>query len=290
MEKRVFLCQRIPSPPLLSSRLPFASLLPEKNFELKMRFTKGDVGAFFDSRTTPADLLSERTRLLENDGDRYWALASEGEELLEETIQLAGDLDTISPFDFSPLSPREKCRALGRLWEADYLLMKPDLQGVFRLYGGCVCFPSHWDLGSKMNRPMASIHGPVPGLNDALGRQIDGFLGKIKPGISWERGNWGLCRSPDRNLHPHLDFPRLDETVTLDEVWWRLEEQSLVSLPKSGGILFGIKLVIRPLSELKAHREARLGLVSAIETMSDEMAAYKGILPARERLLALLST
>lgn len=135
---------------------------------------------------------------------------------------------------------------------------------------------------------MAAIHQAVPGLNEALGRQINGFLQKIKPGISWERGNWGLSRSPERNLHPSLDLPRLDHSVSLKEVWWRLEEQSLVALPNSGGILFGIKLVIRPLTEIKKNEDARLGLIRALETMPDEMAAYKGILRARQRLLDLL--
>lgn len=270
--------------------MDFTPLLPDRDFDLRMRFQKGEVASFFQSRHTPPEVLAERTRLLDESPTRYAALAREGEALLEETIGLAISLDTISRTSFDDLPPFEKCRALGKVWEADFLLMKPDAEGTFRLFGGCVCFPSHWDLGEKMGLPMTTIHQPVPGLNKTLGRQINGFLEKIKPGISWERGNWGLSRSPERNLHPSLDLPRLDDSVTVEEVWWRLEEQSLVALPDSGGILFGIKLVIRPLIEIKQNEDSRLGLIRALETMSDEMAAYKGILPARQRLLDLLSS
>jgi hypothetical protein len=253
-----------------------------------MRFTKGDPASFFDSRVAPSDLLAERSSFLEGDPDLYTALAPEGEELLDETIALAHSLETLPDFNFTSLAPLQKCHALGKLWEADFLLMKPDAEGTFRMFGGCVCFPSHWDLSEKMGRSMLSIHQPVPGLNEALGRQINGFLAKIKPGISWERGNWGLSASPERNLHPSLNRPHLHRSIELEQVWWRLEEQSLVSLPESGGILFGIKLDIRPLSEIRNDPDGRAGLIRALQTMSPEMAVYKGIEPGRGRLLELL--
>lgn len=259
-----------------------------------MRFEKGDIASFFRSKDRNTPELVERRALIESHPETYTGLRPEGHDLLEETIALAINLDTLPEgFDsagFAKLEPIKKCHLLGQLWEADYLLMKPDHEGVFRLACGCVCFPSHWDLGEKMGLPMAAIHDAVPGLNDALGRQINAFLSRIKPGISWERGNWGLSRSPESNLHPSIDLPRLDQTVSLDEVWWRLEEQSLVSLPGSGGILFGIKLVIRPLAEIKNDPQGRAGMIRALESMPEEMAAYKGIASARSRLLDLMKS
>ena len=38
-------------------------------------------------------------------------------------------------------------------------------------------------------------------------------LARMKPGISWERINWGLSRSPELNQHPSRKLPRLIETV-----------------------------------------------------------------------------
>ena len=259
--------------------------LPDLDFGLKMRFTKGDIATFFGTEENDPTLC-ERRALIAAEPDKYSALHPEGEALLDETIDLSG----LPPESFSSLTPREKLHRLGELWKADYLLMKPDDEGIFRLRGGCVCFPSHWDLGDKMAKSMAEIHGPVPGLNETLGRQIDGFLERIKPDISWERGNWGLARSPELNLHPSLNTPRLDNTVGLDEVWWRLEEQSLVALPKTNGILFGIKLVIEPLRAIKANPSARDGLIRALQSMPDAMAEYKGLGPARERLIEILAS
>jgi len=67
-----------------------------------------------------------------------------------------------------------------------------------------------------------------------------------------------------------------------------LEQQSLVSLPASGGILFGIKLVIIPMHEIKADPATRQGMIRALQTMPVPMAQYKGITTARDRLIELL--
>jgi dimethylamine monooxygenase subunit A len=270
----------------------FAEILSDRDFGLQMRLAKGDVAAFYKPGESHASVMAERRRWIAAGPRVHCALMPPGIPLLEETVELAVSLGTLPDGETAstsaPLDPLDRCLRLGGLWEADFLLLKPDDEGVFRLYGGCLCFPSHWDLREKLGLPMADIHAPVPGLNESLGRQIDGFLGRIKPGISWERANWGLSRTGELNLHPSRQLPRLDAGVTLDDVWFRLEEQSLVALPKSGGILFGIRLVIRPMCEIKADPEARQGMIRALRTMPEVMADYKGIAPARERLLELM--
>jgi hypothetical protein len=172
--------------------------------------------------------------------------------------------------------------------EPDWLLLAPDHAGSFRLHAACVCFPSSWSLEEKMGLPLESIHGVVPGLNAQAGRPIAGFLQRLAPGIAWQRANWGLSRSPERNQHPALPRPRLDDTVAPDEVWLRVEHQALVALPRTGGLLFGIRVTVHPWAEILAEAPARQGLRRALATMPETVAAYKGIAPARARLLELL--
>jgi dimethylamine monooxygenase subunit A len=259
------------------TRMNLQDTLSDRDFGLQMRFARRDIASFYMPGDSHSSVMAERRKWLAAGPEIHCALLPPGVDLLDETVELAVSLGTL-----------ERCRKLGELWEADFLLMKPDDEGVFRLYGGCPCFPSHWDLREKLGQPMAAIHVPVPGLNETLGRQIDGFLQRIKPGISWERANWGLSRTGELNLHPSRQLPRLDASVTLDEVWFRLEEQSLVALPKSGGILFGIRVVLLPMRQIKADPDTRQGLLRALRTMPEPMARYKGIAPARERLLELM--
>jgi hypothetical protein len=274
------------------SHIDLTEILSDKDFGLRMRFDRDEIASFFKPTASHSEVIEQRLKWISGEPEKYSALLPDGVDLLDETVQLAISLGTLPEANhlasFTELDPLERCKRLGELWEADFLLMKPDAEGVFRLYGGCLCFPSHWDLNDKLGQPMAAIHAPVPGLNETLGRQIDGFLQRIKPGTSWERANWGISRTSELNLHPSRKLPRLDTKVTLDEVWFRLEQQSLVSLPASGGILFSIKIVVLPMSEIKADPNNRQGMIRALQTMPEPMACYKGIDAARERLLELI--
>jgi hypothetical protein len=158
------------------------------------------------------------------------------------------------------------------------------------LVGGCVCFPSSWSFEEKIGRPLDFIHEPVPTLNSQFASPVKQFLARMKPGISWERINWGLSRSSELNQHPNRRLPRLDATVDLNEIWFRVEYQSLVALPRTSGILFGIRLIIEPLQVLRQDQDFATGLARGLQTMPDSVAGYKGILPARKRLLDLLQS
>ncbi len=277
---------------MMTPSINLTEILSDKDFGLRMRFERDEIASFFKPTGLHTNVIAERCKWIASEPGKYSALLPEGIDLLDEAIRLAISLRTLPESEalesFEKLNPLERCQHLGKLWEADFLLMKPDEEGMFRLYGGCLCFPSHWDLHDKLGQPMSAIHAPVPGLNETLGRQIDGFLQRIKPSTSWERANWGLSRTPELNLHPSRKLPRLDSTITLDDVWFRLEQQSLVSLPASGGILFGIKLVIIPMREIKAEPATRQGMIRALQTMPESMAHYKGIATARERLIDLM--
>lgn len=273
-------------------QINLTEILADKDFGLRMRFEREEIASFFRPTAAHDVVIAERHNWIASDPEKYSAMLPEGVDLLDEAVRLAISLGTLPESttlgSFENLDPIARCQYLGKLWEADFLLMKPDAEGVFRLYGGCLCFPSHWDLHDKLGKPMAEIHTPVPGLNETLGRQIDGFLQRIKPGTSWERANWGLSRTSELNLHPSHKPPRLDDTIVIDEVWFRLEQQSLVSLPECGGILFGIKLVIIPMHEIKADPTARRGMIRALQTMPEPMAQYKGIAKARQSLIEML--
>lgn len=263
------------------------SILTNRDFDFQMRFTRGRIDQFYGRTAENESLIAERRRWLERDSSRYLVSSQEATDLVREAESLAASLACLNSLP-PEASTSDRCHSLGTNWEPDYLLLSPDEYGSFRLRAGCVCFPSHWDLREKAGKTLAEIHAPVPTLNESLGKQIDGFLHRIRPDISWERANWGLSASPQRNLHPGREYPRLHDSISLDQVWWRLEKQSLVSLPRSGGILFGIRLQILPLSEIRERTEACRGLVRALESMPEEVAEYKGLASSRKHLVELL--
>ena len=267
--------------------MTLAELFPDEDYRFNLRFNRGKAAVFFGPTERNAELLAERRRWLHNQPKTYAALLPEGGALVEEAVELAREWN-----DFAPAGAGttwEKCLALGEFWEPDFLLLKCDSDGEIRLYGGCLCFPSSWRLSDKMGKPIEFIHAAVPGLNASIGPAIHKFLTGLKPGVAWLRHNWGLARDAELNRHPDRGLPELDPDVREEEVFLRVEHQALVALPKSGGILFGIRVVSHLLAEVKTEPLARVRLRRALETMPEAMAAYKGIATARAKILQMLA-
>lgn len=270
----------------------WVSVLPEEDYQHSFGLKAGSAEKFFAPTERHADLLAQRRHWLRNEAGRCAALLPEAEPLLEEAITLAGKWKSL-PAQLAQADgdPFARCLALGEAWEPDYALLKPDAaSGRFHLVGGCVCFPSSWRFEEKVGKPLEVIHTPVPHLNKQLASPIHNFLSRLKPGAAWCRANWGLSRSPELNQHPARGLPKLKPQLRLDEVWLRVEDQALVALPESRGVLFGIRMTVIPLAEVKRQPAAARGLVRALRTMSDAMLDYKSLLAAKDELLRLLES
>ena len=265
-------------------------LLPDGDYRFSFRFERAEPQRFFGPTAWQGALIAQRRSWFENAPQRYAALLPEGEPLLDEMIELAlqwGVLESREESFLNFANAWTRCLALGSALEPDFLLLRSEPSGA-RLVGGAVCFPSSWSLEEKIAHPIASIHQVVPRLNEALGPQIDSFLLKLKPGVAWSRSNWGLSRSPELNQHPSRGIQRLDENVERDEVWLRVENQVLVALPKTKGVLFGIRIVNHGLEEVRRSSVLAGRLARALRTMPESVATYKGLAKVRNRVIELL--
>lgn len=182
------------------------------------------------------------------------------------------------------------CRALGESWEPDFLVMRRGGDGEIRLAGGCVCFPSSWELAGKVGRGVADIHGVVPTLNASLGDRIHTFLGRLSGEAVFERENWGLAAVGERNHHPARLWPRLDGGARVATTFLRVEHQAFRALPGGHGLLFVIRLAVYPLAEVLATPGVRENLCRQLLSMPEEVAAYKGLARARPALVAELAS
>lgn len=265
--------------------LPLAELFPPEDYRFHLTLRKGDLAAFFG--TPDASALRERADWLDRDLARYAAVTPEAAPLLEEMTtwcetSLAGPQVARAPTALGQLE------TLGRALAPDFMLLTRE-GGAFRLHAAMVCFPSAWAPAEKVGLDLDSIHQVVPGLNASIGATIGQFLGKLRPGTAYERANWGLAATPERNLHPALGRPRLGAFEGCGRIWLRIEDQILGVLPATGAILFGIRLRIIPLDDILAVPPLRLGFHRALATLPEELAAYKGLAAVREGLLAHLA-
>lgn len=270
-----------------AARLTDDAIFPGADYEHRLRVGRCAPEDYFGVWEPDSDLLAERRRWIEQHPDRH--VVADGSaltglmELAEWVEAWTGHAVPIP----SPLAPRTLAANLGKWLEPDFVLLSRDSQPA-RMTAGCVCFPSSWYPEHKLGATLEGIHDVVPGLNPALGEAIDGFLSRLKPGTAWVRANWGLSASAERNQHPWRQLPRLRAPLDPARAWVRIEHQCITLLPRSGAILFGIRIEQRPLDKLLGDTSTAQALARALRTMPGPMAAYKGIAEVREPMVEYL--
>jgi hypothetical protein len=258
---------------------PLAELFPDGDYRFHLTLRRDEPREFFRP-TDPSDgVRAERARWLADDARRYAELRPEGIPLLAEFAELTREWE---------LGSADDVLALGRDFEPDILFLSSDDSDKFRLRGGALVFPTGWALQDKIGHPMDFIHGVVPGLNAALASPIQQFLARLKPGIGFFRDNWGLAATDELNLHPARSLPAPTPPVALDRLWLRVEHQVLLALPRTHGIVFGIRIALHRLDGLAADRAIAAGLRRALESMPADVAAYKRIDLIRPGVIKLL--
>ena len=257
-----------------------AELFPDADFRFHLTLRRGEPRAFFAAQDASGQRLAERAKWLTAEPARYAALLPEGGPIFGELVEIAARN--------WGLAPTTSVGELGAKLEPDFLLLSPDETGTFRLRGGALCFPTGWALEEKLGHTLDFIHGVVPGLNAVLASPIQQFLTRLKPGIAFLRDNWGIVATDELNLHPARRLPAPSLPVALDRLWLRVEHQALVALPRTGGVLFGIRIALHRLDAVACDPAASAGLRRALTSVPAEVAAYKRLDAVRETVVGLL--
>ena len=259
---------------------------PDEDDRFSLGIHLGDPRSFFGPSPDRDRLLAERKHWLTEDPNRYAAALPEATEALVEVESLAQTWGLKLAPPVGP--PWNRLLNLGRQLEPDLVLLTPGEAGKWKVVAGCVCFPSYWRLTDKIGIPIEDVHDPVPGLNPSLGPAIHRYLSQMKAGGCWFRANWGLASRPDLNEHPDRGRHPWPRPLSLEQIWLRREDQAILSLPASGGVLFGIRVVVRSVAEVVQSSEKRRRLVRGLRTMPAELVRYKGIEKVHNELLTLL--
>ncbi len=158
----------------------------------------------------------------------------------------------------------------------------------------CVCVPSHWAPEDKLGLPFAAVHAPVAD-HQALLAASRQLVQLVTSGECFERFVWTISPSGRYDQHPgrHARTPwptTLDPNAFAGQCFLRAERQTFFPVPGgSAQAVFTIRVMLRPLPEAMARREDAHRLHDALASMSDAVLAYKGLAPARDRLLAWLA-
>ena len=151
------------------------------------------------------------------------------------------------------------------------------------LNAAVVCCPSRWMLSEKMGHNMLAIHEPVAKYADHVGAAVDTYFQRLTVEKPVWRSNWII------QDHPALFQPQIPSgplVKTPDELWIRMERQTLRRLPKTGGILFTIRGYQQPLPEyLSRSKKIAQETRTLVERLPEDVAQYKSVLKYRPAIM-----
>jgi len=240
--------------------------------------------------------LAEKRELLGNRRSEVFAALPEGlkgsEEVLAKLIEyLPGHFPDRFPTRIEIDGSRHPLEEASLLVQEDLAVMSPQ-HGQWVLTAASVCFPSRWDLASKIGADMHGIHDPVPHYEDRIGYATDAMFTKMSSDRPVWRLNWTVMDSPEL-FQPSATGrkarvrPELSVAEFGDVMYFRTERQTLWKLHESGDILFTIRTYRDSLSSLdRRYPDFRKHLGQTLQTTSEETRQYKGWVPMWESLMA----
>jgi hypothetical protein len=206
------------------------------------------------------ELALKRRLLAERHDDVFAALPGfeyAGAEVLALVRSALGDRTPEPDDDRHPL-------------EAASLLVQEDLclmamrDGTPHLVAASLCFPSHWRLADKIGRSADAMHQPVAHYRTELSAKVDRYLERIPAGRISLRRNWAVH---DHDTLYVPDYPPPAAGITADtagdRLWLRSERQTLRRLPRSGAVLFTIRVQLVRLAVLAQRPDVAAELAAS---------------------------
>jgi hypothetical protein len=260
--------------------------LESKGWRMAMGLRPLDMDLWLEVDDRRDDELDQKRQLLDSDFDVVVATNPEGDagsrELLAEVTRFLGVHHPEIALDVR--RDEHPVVAAARLVQEDLcVLVRSD---VWRLQAACVCFPSRWNLASKLGTTLDDIHRPVPIYDVELRRPTNAFFERLKSDRSFWRLNWTLIDSPA--LHQPTSArhsPHGDRA----EWFFRVERQTLRRLKESDAIVFTIRNYVASAKELcESHAAFGETLLLNLDTAPVSMQEYKGWTGVADRLRSSL--
>lgn len=131
-----------------------------------------------------------------------------------------------------------------------------------------ICFPSGWRPEAAIGRPLAEIHGPVPGMNLAASFGLASSIVNHGPFV---RFVWSPVFEADRiNYHPNVPKQPFDPCDP--QLWLKIERQSTWGFPDLGAALFVMRQELLPRDSIDLP-----ALHRSLVNMNDQERAYKDV-------------
>lgn len=170
------------------------------------------------------------------------------------------------------------------LWRAgllvpDDLCQMQRIDGAWTLTAVSLCAGTYFTAADAIGRSLAGLHGPVPGFGDRLLGRVERLFDRLPDGSALERFNWTVTASGalhlPRSAPVRAGLAAIPLEAAGEQLFVRVERQTLRRLPATGGVLFTIRIWRQPLAELSGDRLA--SFERAWRSAAPDFRRYKGL-------------
>ncbi len=239
------------------------------------------------------DVLELIMDSLSRDYPQLFSLAKDGNRWSWHNRPLG--ISDVFTFGDTRSLPRAPLDYIGRQVQGDWVIMD-QREGNLFVEAGMVTAPADWSLDFDIGMNFKEWHGPVP-LAHELGvfdRALK-FLLNLRLNEPVRRLNWTMTINPRLDTSPEF-YPRWGTdraSVTPDNVadkaHLRVELQELWRLPRSNGIVFGIRCYLISMRELATVPKWARRTHRALKGLHPALVDYKGLTRYRNTVVDWLA-
>jgi hypothetical protein len=158
------------------------------------------------------------------------------------------------------------------LWIQEDICLLENIGKEYVLTAASVCSPSNWNMPSKVGQSVEMLHAPVPGYKKEMSDRVNKLLLGLKPNKPLQRLNWSIQMGGE--LFWRSDVSNHEDNV---EKYWRVERQTLIRLPDTKAIVFGIRVFLHSFSEMSRYPNFNQSIFEIIEALPHAEAKYKNL-------------
>ncbi|KAJ3741902.1 hypothetical protein DFH05DRAFT_262291 [Lentinula detonsa] len=175
----------------------------------------------------------------------------------------------------------------------DFLLTLPDPKtGLYTMVAGVCCSSLGWNVATKIGKPLKEIHSVVPDYKDKMEFSMDRYFSKMPTDKPIQRGSWGLEVGQPLWLQdddPHFALRTTqDPNLKIEDIYLRVDWQTLRRLPQSKSIVFNFKALFTPFSSFRNESHIPHLVLKVLTEGKKNLMEYKGTWHIEHKVVPVL--
>ena len=162
---------------------------------------------------------------------------------------------------------------------SDDLIIMDKRDGVWTLVAATLCAPTFFNAQYAIGKSLSLLHDPIPSGDFDLSGRIARVFDNFAPDMVLERFNWTVQWGDERYTPNGAKLREAAQNAQLNEapnmLYERVERQTIRKLPKTGAVVFTIRIRLSKLSDLLQNNDEYIAFENAWKNAPQNVREYK---------------